>query len=89
MLQSEYGPCHIFSVDGAYGVESATNKRVRKMDLTTPNTLRVYDWILCLEVGEHIPKKYESVLIDNIASHARVGAVISWAIPGQGVTLTK
>ena len=54
------------------------------MDLTIPQYgLPVYDWIISLEVAEHIPKQYESIYIDNLARHARLGLVISWASPGQ------
>merc|ERR1712130_457649 len=42
---------------------------------------RTYDWVLCLEVGEHMPKEAEPVLMGNILLHARKGAVISWATP--------
>lgn len=42
-----------------------------------------FDWVLCLEVGEHIPKKYQDVLIDNLVKHAEKGIVLSWAVAGQ------
>lgn len=45
-----------------------------------------YDLILCLEVGEHIPKKHEHKFIDNIARFAKKKLVMSWAVPGQGGT---
>ena len=42
------------------------------------------DWVLTFEVGEHIPKRYESVFLDNIASNARKGIIMSWAEKGHG-----
>jgi hypothetical protein len=39
--------------------------------------------VLCLEVGEHIPAKYESVFLDNLARHCNSRMVLSWAVPGQ------
>lgn len=55
------------------------------LDLTLPQYgLPVYDWIISLEVAEHIPAKFESVYMDNIVRHAREGVVLSWARPGQG-----
>lgn len=42
------------------------------------------DWILCLEVGEHIPEKYEHVLINNIHKNNKNGVLLSWAVEGQG-----
>ena len=41
------------------------------------------DWVLSLEVGEHIPKEFEAVYLANLAKHARRGIVLSWAVPGQ------
>jgi SAM-dependent methyltransferase len=53
-------------------------------DLAEPlNGEYVRDWAICLEVGEHIPKDFEPVLLDNIAKCCRRGAVVSWAVPGQ------
>jgi len=43
-----------------------------------------YDLVVCLEVGEHIPKKYEDIFIDNVSKFASKDLVLSWAIPGQG-----
>jgi len=42
-----------------------------------------YDWVLSLEVLEHIPAKYEKVALDNIDRAAGHGVVLSWAVPGQ------
>lgn len=36
-----------------------------------------------VEVAEHIPRKFEMQFIDNIIRHARIGIVLSWAVPGQ------
>jgi len=41
------------------------------------------DWVLSLEVGEHIPEEHEDVYLDNIARFATRGIVLSWAAPGQ------
>jgi cyclopropane fatty-acyl-phospholipid synthase-like methyltransferase len=55
------------------------------MDLTIPQFgIRQYDWIISLEVAEHIPEKYEAVYLDNIFRHAKEGILLSWAVPGQG-----
>ena len=59
--------------------------RVKFLDLSAPQYgLPLYDWIISLEVAEHIPSQYESIYIDNIVRHANEGIVISWAVPGQG-----
>ena len=55
------------------------------MDLTVPQfNIPMYDWIISLEVAEHIPKQYESIYMDNMARHSREGIVMSWAVPEQG-----
>ena len=43
-----------------------------------------YDLVICLEVGEHIPKKHEQKFLDNVARFASKDLILSWAIPGQG-----
>ena len=71
--------------DGAPFTEDTSEGRVTFLDLTLPQYgLPVYDWIMSLEVAEHIPKQFESMFIDNIARHAKEGVVLSWAVPGQG-----
>lgn len=70
--------------DGAPFTEETSEGRVQYLDLTLPQYgLPLYDWILSLEVAEHIPKEYESIYIDNIVRHAKEGIIISWAKPGQ------
>ena len=54
-----------------------------KHDLTTPY-FNPKDYVQSFEVGEHIPKEFESIFIDNITKNARKGIILSWAIPGQG-----
>jgi len=39
--------------------------------------------VLSLEVGEHIPKKYEHVFINTLCRHCSSRLVLSWAVPGQ------
>jgi 2-polyprenyl-3-methyl-5-hydroxy-6-metoxy-1,4-benzoquinol methylase len=53
-------------------------------DLTKDvNLNNKYEWILCLEVGEHIPEKFENILIQNLHSNNTKGIILSWAIEGQ------
>ena len=42
------------------------------------------EWIISLEVGEHIPKTYEKIFINNLDKNNTKGIIISWAIKGQG-----
>ena len=52
-------------------------------DLTQIHDFNQKDWVLSLEVGEHIPKEYEHIFIQNLIKHAKQGIILSWAVPGQ------
>jgi len=55
------------------------------LDLSHPFDLNCqFDWVMSLEVGEHLPKEYEDVFLDNLDRHAKVGIVLTWALKGQG-----
>ena len=70
--------------DGAPNTEETTKGVVRYVDLTLPQFwLPRSDWVLCLEVVEHIPPAYESVVLDNVFRPALDGIVLSWASPTQ------
>uniref|UniRef100_A0A0B7A272 Uncharacterized protein n=1 Tax=Arion vulgaris TaxID=1028688 RepID=A0A0B7A272_9EUPU len=70
--------------DGAPYCETVTNGVVQFLDLTAPQFgLEAYDWVISVEVGEHIPAKYEDTYLDNLVRHAKEGIVLSWALPGQ------
>lgn len=66
-----------------YGARPGT--AVRPFDISRPlnGTVPVFDAVLCLEVGEHVPARFEDVIFDNIATHAHDAVVLSWAAPGQ------
>lgn len=73
------------SYDGGPFSEEESKGIVKYMDLTIPHYgLPVYDWVVSIEVAEHIPKQYESIFLDNIFRHAKEGIILSWAVPGQG-----
>ena len=70
--------------DGAPFIEAETSGKVKFLDLSIPQYgLPIYDWVICLEVAEHIPKKYEDIFLSNLARHAENGIILSWAVPGQ------
>lgn len=57
------------------------------LDLSEPFQLdRTFDWVLSLEVGEHLPQQYEKIFIENLMRHANKGIILSWAIKHQGGT---
>ncbi len=72
--------------DGAANVEEYTNGFANFFDLTIPMFLSKADWVVCLEVGEHIHPKYEGMMIRNLDRHNCKGIVLSWGILGQGGT---
>ena len=57
------------------------------LDLSEPFQLeQTYDWVVSLEVGEHLPQQYETIFIENLIRHSRNGIILSWAIKNQGGT---
>ncbi len=52
------------------------------LDLSQPVYLpRTFDWVLSLEVGEHLPVEFETVFLENLVRHCTKGMVLSWAVP--------
>lgn len=71
--------------DGNPNTKILTNGLCQVLDLSQKVDLeKKYNWVMSLEVGEHIPKEYEEAFISNLHNHATKGVVLSWAIPGQG-----
>lgn len=57
---------------------------VKYMDLSKEQKIeKKYDLVICLEVGEHIPKEYETVFIDNLDKFTKNTLLLSWAVIGQ------
>lgn len=69
--------------DGAGNVEAWTHGFVQWADFTFPLSLPVADWVLSLEVGEHIPHASEAAYLANLDAHNRCGIILSWARLGQ------
>jgi len=55
-------------------------------DFSQPVDLGKFDLVLCLEVGEHVPKEYEQIFLDNVCKSSKNYVILSWAIKGQGGT---
>ena len=63
-------------------IEEITSGFVKYFDLTKPRYLgKMFDWVTCFEVGEHIPVRFERIFLENLIRHAREGIIISWAVP--------
>jgi len=53
--------------DGSPYCEQVSEGRVRHLDLSVPQYgLPIYDWIVSLEVAEHIPPQFEAAFLDNL-----------------------
>lgn len=74
------------SSDGNPNTYNSTNGLSYTRDLTKNVELSPRDVVLCLEVGEHIPKKYEQIVLDNIFNSSKNIVILSWAIKGQSGT---
>jgi len=85
--------------DGAINVEEYTHGYVKWADFSVPGfaadiivgdgghsggSSSKPDWVMALEIGEHVPAESMEALIDNIADNNRCGAIVSWAVRGQG-----
>ncbi|MCL4138881.1 UNVERIFIED_CONTAM: hypothetical protein GTU68_020771, partial [Idotea baltica] len=70
--------------DGSLNIEKLTENFVQSLELSGPVYLgRKFDWVLSLEVGEHIPAQFEDIFLENLNKHADKGIILSWAVPGQ------
>ena len=73
--------------DGNPNTPTITNGLCKVLDLTEIVFLpKKYAWVLSLEVGEHLPLDSTIQFLCNIVDNCRKGAVISWAVRGQGGT---
>lgn len=73
--------------DGNPVTEDASGGTCFVLDLSNPVDLHnKYDWVMSLEVGEHLPKQYEKTFIENLVRHVKHGLILSWALKGQGGT---
>ena len=79
-----YGWKNVVGVEGTENITSlGVYDNIIEADLTKELHLEKYSLVLCLEVGEHIPKKYEQVFIDNLCSFVGKELILSWAPLGQ------
>lgn len=70
--------------DGNCETKTLSNNKCKTFDFSNDAIcLGSYDWVLSLEVGEHIPRKYEEIFIQNLHKLNKKGAVVSWAVEGQ------
>ncbi len=74
-----------YGYDGNPFTPEITNGLCDIADLSKTLVLnRIYDCVMSLEVGEHIPSFFEEIFLGNVIRHAKDLVILSWAIPGQG-----
>ncbi|MES2731707.1 MAG: methyltransferase domain-containing protein [Bacteroidota bacterium] len=69
--------------DGNPHTHGLTDGRCNVLDLSADIEIGTFDWVISLEVGEHVPQEYEETFLNNIAKSAKQGIILSWAVPGQ------
>lgn len=70
--------------DGVTDIHTRSGGTVNFVDLTEQVSLGSADFVVCLEVAEHIPKMYEEIFLENIVTHCKHSLILSWAPPLQG-----
>ena len=71
--------------DGNSNTPEMTDGIGKVLDLSKEfNLNKKFDYVISLEVAEHIPKEYEEIYVDNLIRHTEYHLIISWAIKGQG-----
>lgn len=70
--------------DGAGDVEIFTESFLSFFDLTIPLKLPISDWVVSLEVGEHVSSHQEGMVIRNLHAHNCKGIILSWSVAGHG-----
>lgn len=69
--------------DGSPLTPEISGNTCEVMDFSLHQDIGTFDNVLSLEVGEHIPSKYEQVFINNLARACRNKLILSWAVEGQ------
>eukprot|EP00747_Dinoflagellata_sp_TGD_P062101 gnl/TRDRNA2_/TRDRNA2_152824_c1_seq1.p1 gnl/TRDRNA2_/TRDRNA2_152824_c1~~gnl/TRDRNA2_/TRDRNA2_152824_c1_seq1.p1 ORF type:complete len:478 (+),score=90.82 gnl/TRDRNA2_/TRDRNA2_152824_c1_seq1:30-1436(+) len=83
---NETGLVQSFAFDGTAQASEISGGAVQEVNLIEELHLwRKFDWVLCLEVGEHIPSQFTRGLLQNLNNHAVKGLVMSWSNDWEGI----
>jgi 2-polyprenyl-3-methyl-5-hydroxy-6-metoxy-1,4-benzoquinol methylase len=83
---NDTGLMQAWAYDGARGVEEVTKGAVTWVNLCEHlDTQRRFDWVMSLEVAEHIPPQFSRQFLENIARHSRDVLAISWSDDDEGI----
>ena len=69
--------------DGAGNIEEYTKGFVSFFDLSVPLVLPTSDWVLSWAVGEHVPSRFEGMVIRNLHRHNCKGIILMWGLLGM------
>lgn len=70
--------------DGNPNTPQLTNNICSVLDLSLSIQFNeAFDWVMSLEVGEHLPPQFEDIYMNNLHNN-KYGIVLSWALKGQG-----
>lgn len=71
--------------DGNPHTPMLTQNKCNVLDLSIPFHLnKLFDCVISLEVGEHVPPEFEETFINNLVRHTNRWIIVSWALPNQG-----
>lgn len=88
LSQPDMGGISVEGFDGHPDTASLSGGMGQVLDFTDPGAADAIgqsaDLVLCLEVGEHIPRQFEDRMIQLVTGAALRMVVLSWAVPGQG-----
>jgi len=78
----------VLGLEGTCGIASlGIYNEIVEVDLTKPIEdhcpEKFFDLVICLEVGEHIPRKHEETFIHNVTKFVSKSLVLSWGVPGH------
>lgn len=70
--------------DGNPNTREIASQYCYPLNLAESQLFMPVDWVISLEVAEHIPPEKEKVFIDNVHKANTKGVIISWSIPEYG-----
>ena len=75
---------NMIGFDGNPNTPELSNHLCKVLDLSLPIQMEPFDWVMSLEVADHLPPEFEDIYIQNLHKNNKRGIVLSWAIEGQG-----
>jgi len=76
---------NVLGFDGNPDTPQLSNNLCGVLDLSKEHRFeKPFDWVMSLEVGEHLPVQFEDIFINNLHINNKNGIVLSWALKDQG-----